>query len=130
MSERYNEKPQYTDKTAGAKGPVSETEPISTGPFSDAHSASRGSSFDEWGMYTGPTTPGHLGNSPMFPGTTSEHSYTPGELTMVSRPPSGVCAAYLYPDAPGGQTMGASDIAHVTSGSEGSPWTGPGGDQR
>lgn len=87
-------------------GPMHEEQTQSPVPdassFSNAHSMTRGGGFNEWGSYTGPTTPGTLGSSTMFP-TPGPLSYDPGSPTMVThvgdRPTD---AAYKWPDAPGG----------------------------
>jgi len=70
------------------------------GMFNAAHMASRGSSFDQWGMYTGPTMPGKLGSTPMFPASEPHFSSTM-PATDVTHCPDG-CTAYAWPDAPGG----------------------------
>ena len=129
MSERIN-KPQYTEKTEGARGPASQGEGVpDTAQFMAAHMAARGSGYNEYGSYTGPTTPGQFGSSPMFPASSNEQAYIPGEPTMVTHA-TGSVTAYPWPDATGGGTMGAQPGWHTNSGSEGSPMTGPGGDQR
>lgn len=130
MSERYEQKEQYTEKTSGAQGPAGQTGSGPTSEFSEAHSASR-SGHTAWGSYTGGTSAGVLGNSPMESPDTDGQSESHGSPTMVNHVGSmPTCAAYAWPDATGGGLVGSSDGSHTTSGSQGSPMTGPGGDQR
>lgn len=121
MSERIN-KPQYTEKTQGAQGPASQGD-FNSSEFMGAVSMTRS------GNPYGPSTPGHLASTGMFPADADGQHYTPGEPTMVTHA-TGSVTAYPWPDATGGGTMGAQPGWHTNSGSEGSPMTGPGGDQR
>jgi hypothetical protein len=71
------------------------------GMFDASYAAARGSSFNAWGTYTGPTMPGKLGNDPMFPSAEPHFSSTM-PATEVTHVDGDMCAAYSWPDAPGG----------------------------
>jgi hypothetical protein len=120
--------PQNIGKTSGAQGPAQQTN-FNSSEFMDACGSTRGGKFNMYGTYTGPTTPGKLGTSPMTSADSDGQSYDQGLPIDYSHPTNGH-RALPWGDAPGGATVGSMSGSHMSNNNEGSPWTGPGGDQR